>query len=95
MLTRGVERRRELGSPVEGVGTFAGLDLGELADDLEPFILGKASDGLLLRFKAKAGAALLLGGDTVVGNQDFMHITITYVPSYICDRQPRLSTKTH
>ena len=62
---------------------------------LETLILGKASHGLLLRFKAKARATLFLGADPVVSNQDFMHITITYVPSYICDIQQRLSIKTH
>ena len=36
---------------------------------LEALGLGKAGDGLALRFQAEAGAALLLGRDAIVGDE--------------------------
>ena len=53
---------------VEGVGTFASLDLDELADDLEALGLGEALDGLALGVEPEAAAALLLRRDPDVAD---------------------------
>ena len=63
------QRGLQLRPPVERIAAFAGLDLGELGDDLETFGLGKADDSLALGFEAEARAALLLGRDAVIGDQ--------------------------
>ena len=57
----GLQRGLEFGPAIERVRAFAGLDLGEFGDDGEAFGLGKAGDGLALRFQTETGSALLLG----------------------------------
>jgi hypothetical protein len=59
----------EFRSACESVLALAGFDLGKLGCNLEAFDIGKGFDGLSLSFQAKTGAALLLGGDAVVGNE--------------------------
>ena len=54
-----LQRRLQLWSAVERVGALAGLDLGELGDDLEALGRGKGGNGLALGFEAQAGTALL------------------------------------
>ena len=68
-LLRRLQRGLQLRPAVERIGALAGLDLGELGDDLEAFGLGEGGDGLALRFEAEAGAALLLGRDAVIGDE--------------------------
>src|SRR5262245_13702685 len=58
----------ELRSPLDRVAAFAGLDLGEGVDDHEAVGLGEAGDGVALRFQPEPGLALLLCGDTNVGD---------------------------
>ena len=64
-----LQRRLQLRPALERVGALAGLDLGELADDLEAFRRGKGCNGLALSLEPEAGAALLLGRDAVVGDE--------------------------
>ena len=54
------------------VGTLAGLDLFELADDFETLGLSETGDGLPLRLKAEAGLALTVGRDAKIGDGGFM-----------------------
>ena len=68
-LLRRLQRRLQFGPAVECVAALAGLDLGELGDDLEAFGRGERGDGGALRLQAEAGTALLLGRDAVVGDQ--------------------------
>jgi hypothetical protein len=46
-----------LRAPVERISTLAGLDLDELASDLEPFDRRKARDGFALGLDAEARSA--------------------------------------
>lgn len=67
-LAGGGECRRELGASVEGIRTLAGLDLDELSHDLEPIVCGEPGVRFPLRLNAQAGLALLLGGDSEIGD---------------------------
>jgi hypothetical protein len=51
----------------------AALDLHDLADQLPVTAIEEASDGRLLRLQAEAGAALLVGGDAVIGDEAAVH----------------------
>jgi hypothetical protein len=62
------QRCAELGSTVEGIGSLAGLDLGELGDERVALSLGEAGNGGPLRFYPEAGFALPGGRDAVVGD---------------------------
>ena len=62
-------KRDELWPAIQGVRALAGLDLGELGGDGEALGLGERGDGRALRLQAKAGTALLLGADTVIGDE--------------------------
>ena len=53
----------ELGATVQGICALAGLDLHELANDLEPFSGGEARECISLRLETKTRAALS-GRDT-------------------------------
>jgi hypothetical protein len=53
----------------QGISTLAGLDLGELARDLESLGLGKRYKRFALRLNARTGAPLPLGRDAMVGDQ--------------------------
>ena len=64
----GGQRGGELRAPVEGIGTLAGLDLGELGDEGVALGLGEAGDGGPLRLDAEARSALPGGGDPIVGD---------------------------
>jgi hypothetical protein len=48
------QRSGELRPPVECIGTLAGFDLDELADDLELFGRREARNGVTLGFDAEA-----------------------------------------
>jgi hypothetical protein len=68
-LLRRLQCPLQLRSAVERIGTLAGLDLGKLGDHLEALRSSEGGDRLALRFKTEAGAALLLGGRAIVGNE--------------------------
>ena len=68
-LLRRLQCRLEFGPAVERISTFAGFDLGVFGDDLEAFSRGERGDSLALRLQAKAGAALLLAADAIVGDE--------------------------
>jgi hypothetical protein len=59
----------ELRAAIEGVRTFARLDLGELPKDPEPLGLGEPGDGGALGVKAETRPALLASADPVVGDE--------------------------
>jgi hypothetical protein len=63
----GCERCRELRSPVQGVGSLAGLDLGELGQQGVTLGRGEPRDGGALCLDAEAGPALPGRGYAVVG----------------------------
>ena len=61
--------RRELRPPGQCIGALAGLDVGELADEVKPFGGGKAGDGLALGLEAETGSSTLaIGRDTDIGD---------------------------
>ena len=65
------KRGGELRTAVERIGAFAGLHLHELRDQRHAFGFGKA--GTVLRCASMPRPdALPLGGDSVVGDADFM-----------------------
>src|SRR4029453_16438387 len=62
------QRCGELWALVQCVGTFSGLDLDKLTNDLQKFAGGKFGNGIPLRFKAEAALALFVRGNTDVGD---------------------------
>jgi hypothetical protein len=70
---RGLEGGGELRSPIEGVGTLAGLDLDELLGDREGLGGGERLHGAALGVEPKARTALGLGRDAVVGDHGGGH----------------------
>jgi hypothetical protein len=60
LLPRCGQRCGKLGPSIEGVGSFAGLDLSELAYDLDIFGFSEPSDGRSLSFQAETRSSLPL-----------------------------------
>ena len=69
-LGRPGRRKRfgKLGSAIEGIEPFAGLDLDVLGKERDALGFGKAGDGGLLGFDAEAGAALARGRHAIIRN---------------------------
>ena len=65
---RRLQRRLQLRPAVERVSALAGLDLGELGDDLEALGGGERGDGAL-PFEAETRTALRRGGDAIIGDE--------------------------
>src|SRR5262245_24946434 len=65
-LLRCLQRRFQLRTAIERIGTLAGLDLGELGDDLETFGLRKGGNSVALRFETKTTAPLRCGRNAMI-----------------------------
>jgi hypothetical protein len=66
LVTLGLGQRRAQLGPI---GVLAAFDLGVVGDDLAAGAPHLARDGLALRVEAKAGPALTVGTDAVVGDE--------------------------
>src|SRR3982074_1861154 len=65
----GSQCRRELRPPIEGVRPLPGFGLHKFTDDRDPLDLREAPDGRSLRLDPEPGAALLLRGDSQIGDR--------------------------
>src|SRR3954452_425137 len=83
-----LQRSTQLRPACKRIIALAGLDLGELSQDLKGLGLRECHDGAPLRLEAKATPALPHSGDAVVGDQLRAHEELgeTSEPASACPK---------